>query len=239
MSEEVKAAEVSEQVEVDEKSQVAGSLDEAKAEGIVHLSEEAEKAQAKEDMKQRRERLLKGLNRADRRKNVTREDLILILDQFSENMSQISNGLMSDVNALYSHHVFPALMWIDVFKAILIEAKLTTEDDLIVRFNGRIKELQKKALEAAKEKEKQEAIAKAEAEKAQNAFQEEQKEVEHEAESVSEDLPEEEDVGNDAEAVDEIEQAEEESSDEEAPVSEERKAEVSESAHVEGRKLVV
>lgn len=229
MSEEVKTAaetEVSEQAEAQE---VPQDLSEAKAEGIVRLSgERDEKAQAKEDMRQRRERLLKGLSRAERRKNVTREDLILILDQITENMSQISHGLMADVNAMYSHHVFPALMWIDVFKSILIDAKLTTEDDLVSRFNSRIEELQKKALEAAKEKERQEAMAKAEAEKASGTSQE------GEGAEPSEKIPENE-VSEEAEEAEEVSSAD----DGDSELEDERKVEIDGPAHVEGRKLIV
>ena len=86
----------------------------------------------------------KGVNLDE---SVTRRELIEIMQQVTENINQISNYLMEDVNTLYSKHVFPFQIRMQVMEDIINDNGLATQEEIDKRVEKRIIALQEQAQE--------------------------------------------------------------------------------------------
>jgi hypothetical protein len=80
---------------------------------------------------------------------VTRGELKDIMQQILDNMSELSQGLMQDVNSMYRNHVFPLQIRSQVLEELLYEKLSFSKQDIDKLCNEKIEELQKKAKEMA------------------------------------------------------------------------------------------
>lgn len=77
----------------------------------------------------------------------TRQEIVEIMTQLTDNVNQMGNYLMQDVNTMYSNHVFPFQMRLSVLEDIIIEKGLATQDDIAKRVEEKIEKLKEQAKE--------------------------------------------------------------------------------------------
>lgn len=78
---------------------------------------------------------------------VNRREFIEVLQQYTDNFNEVVNYLMDDMNTLYAKQLFPFQIYSDILVDLLIENGITTREDIVSRYNFKIKELQDKAVE--------------------------------------------------------------------------------------------
>lgn len=112
------------------------------------------KTENKQEVKKETES--KGLNKEnsvemfkDGKKNlslkVTRKELIEILQQIADNMNQSNQYLIQDVNTLYSKHVFPVQIQMQVLLDLLDEKGIIKKEEVDKKYSETVKEMLEKA----------------------------------------------------------------------------------------------
>ena len=81
------------------------------------------------------------------RQAVTRKELIEVLQQVTTSVQEMSQFLMDDMNTLYAQHLFPNEIKMSVLEKILIDKGLTTEEEVLTLYTGKIEEMNKQAQE--------------------------------------------------------------------------------------------
>lgn len=84
---------------------------------------------------------------ADMKRKVTRKELIEIMQQVSDNIGIISNGLMEDLNTLYAQQLFPFQMTVWAIEQLLIEKNILTKEEI----DNKVEERKQDLLSRAKE----------------------------------------------------------------------------------------
>lgn len=84
---------------------------------------------------------------ADMKRKVTRQEVIEIMQQVSDNIGIISNGLMEDLNMLYGQQVFPFQMTLWAIEQLLIEKGILTKEEI----DNKVEERKQDLLSRAKE----------------------------------------------------------------------------------------
>jgi hypothetical protein len=84
---------------------------------------------------------------ADMKRKVTRQELIDIMQQVSDNIGVISNGLMEDLNTLYAQQLFPFQMTVWAIEQLLIEKNVFTKEEI----DNKVEERKQDLLNRAKE----------------------------------------------------------------------------------------
>ena len=83
----------------------------------------------------------------DMKRKVTRQELIEIMQQVSDNIGVISNGLMEDLNTLYAQQLFPFQMTVWAIEQLLIEKGVLTKEEI----DNKVEERKQDLLNRAKE----------------------------------------------------------------------------------------
>jgi hypothetical protein len=84
---------------------------------------------------------------ADMKRKATRQEVVEITQQILENISIISNGLMEDLNILYSQQVFPFQMTLWAIEQLLIEKGILTKEEIDAKVEERKQDLLSRAKE--------------------------------------------------------------------------------------------
>lgn len=84
-------------------------------------------------------------NLSDKEK-ITRKEFTDILTQIFDNMSTMSNSLMSDMNTMFQKYTYPTLMRLEALVDVLVDKGVLTRDEVAAK----AAELLQEAIKAAK-----------------------------------------------------------------------------------------